>query len=111
MSRIPDCRSDEYYNGKYLVGADVDFTKGYDWAVEQMESFFANLEVFPEVDDLLADNKAVIAEGKAEKVCEALAEWMESQRDELITSMIDNMDEESYKAVKAKVDGGEKAGE
>ena len=43
------------------------------------------------------------------KVVEAVKEWLsdfiESRRDELITSIIDDMGEEEYVKVKSKVDG------
>lgn len=107
MTYIPDCRSDEYYNQKYLDADDGKFLAGYDWAVDQAINLFDNLEVFPEAEELLEDNDAVIREGKKETMKEALKDWLEMERDELITSMIDNMDEDRYERIKKKVDGSE----
>ena len=103
---LPDCRTDENYNEKYLNEKDKEYIAGYDWAVKEIATFFANLDVYPEVEDILADNKAVIVEGKAEKVEEAIKDWLESSRDELITAILDEYSEEEYEKLKAKADGG-----
>ena len=104
MSYIPDCRTDENYNEKYLNEKDKLFIAGYDWAVNEMSIFFDNLNVYPEVETILADDTAIITEGKADKVKEAIEEWVEMSRDELITSMIDGMDGDEYEKIKAEVD-------
>lgn len=105
MSYIPDCRTDENYNEKYLNAKDKEYVAGFDEAVEQIKCLFSNLDVYPDLEELLDDNKAIIAEGKADTVKEAIEDWMESQRDELITSMIDNMSEKEYQSIKESVDG------
>ena len=119
MSRIPDCRSDEVYNQKKLKGADRDFVNGYDWCAEEVvDNFFNNLEVFFEDDShIMHMLKEELPESlKEEYTMEftfnnrpdedrdvdtyldlfraKLLEWVEMQRDELITSMIDNMADE-----------------
>lgn len=108
MSYIPDCRTDENYNEKYLNAKNKEFLAGYDCAVEQITTLFSNLDAYPDLEELLDDHKAVIKDGKADIAQEAIEEWMESQRDELITSMIDNMSEKEYGAIKEKVDGHSK---
>ena len=103
--RVPDCRTDEYYNEKYLEGSNKDFVRGYDWATEQALNLLNNTEVFPDFMDMLDPNKAIVNVDKEEIVRKALEDWMESQRDMLITSMIDGMGEE-YDEIKARVDSG-----
>ena len=96
MSYIPDCRTDEYYNEKYLIQADKEVINGYDWCVEQVMCAFANID---ELD---------IRPSDVVKVAEAMEpwfrRWLESDRNELITSMLDDMDEEEYKKRKEEVD-------
>lgn len=106
MSMIPDCRSDEYYNEKYLVDNDKMFVQGFDWAVSQIVNLFeGNLEVYPDLKELLDDKKAVIKDDKVKIAIEAIQDWAEMERDELITSMIDGMDEGEYQKIKEKIDG------
>lgn len=131
MSYIPDCRSDENYNEKYLNEKDFQFVRGYDWAVEQViDNFFDNLEV-TESDYLIAMMEEPLPEelvqeyevpttfnGDESQEYETrtaktygdllrlnILRWAECGRDELITSMIDAMTEEEYQAIKEKVDG------
>lgn len=108
MTYIPDCREGEYYNQKYLNEKDKQFVAGFDWAVERISELFrGNINVFPELEELLDDNTAVIRENKEETVKNAVEEWAEMERDELITSMIDGMSEEEYTRIKASVDSAE----
>lgn len=131
MSYIPDCRSDENYNEKYLNERDYHEVKGYDWAVEQViDNFFDNLEV-TESDYLIAMMEEPLPEesvqeyevpttfnGDESQEYETrtaktygdllrmnLLRWAECGRDELITSIIDGMTDEEYQAIKEKVDG------
>ena len=99
--RIPDCRTDENYNEKYLRGRDKHVIEGYDYLVENaIESFFFNLDMYEGLDDIFSDNKAVVMKGKADLVKEALLDWIESGRDELICAMIDDMDDAEYAKAK-----------
>ena len=135
MSYIPDCRSDEYYNQKYLVGDDKEFIRGFDWCVEmEVDSFFDNFDVVGGSDYLeLALARQVPEELQFEYETEdafplfreeslpehrkletyldylwyKLRKWIESNRNELITALLDNMDEKEYEKVKAAVDGKE----
>ena len=104
MSYIPDCRNDAVYNQKYLNAQDKQFVAGYDWAVDRIMTLFDNIEVYPDLDAILDDKMAIIEEGKADIVKSAVEEWAESGRDDLITSMIDNMSEDEYAKIKAEVD-------
>lgn len=128
MSYIPDCRTDEYYNEKYLNDNDKAEVRGYDWAVEEVvDTAFDNLDVFCD-DTFLAElNKPLPESLKTEYEMEwrfgdrgtekrnvetyldllryAILAHCEMDRNELVTSMIDDMDEDEYKAIKEKVDG------
>lgn len=112
MSIIPDCRTDEYYNEKYLKAQDAEFIRGFDFAVQEMLSLFDNLGAYPDVAELLDDKKAILKEGKAELVRDALEEWVEMSRDEMITSMIEGYDDAEYAQIKERIDGkGQSEGE
>ncbi len=125
---FPDCRNDENYNEDFLNGVDKEFVAGYDWCTEQaVDNFFDNLDVYFSDDSSLikAFNEELPEVMQSEEEIEwtfgnrepevrkirtfgdlfrfYLHEWIESERDELITSMIDNMDDDLYKAIKHKV--------
>ena len=106
MSNIPDCRNDEFYNEKYLKLGDSNFVAGYDYAVEQILNMIQyNANVYPDLSVLLNRNIAVINEDKVKTVVDAITNWSEMQRNELITSMIDAMDDNDYRSIKENVDG------
>lgn len=133
MSYIPDCRKDRYYNQKYLNEKDKKFLAGFDWAVEMaLDNFFDNnylngfnddefithelLQELPECEkgkytiefDFL-DRKEEEREVNTiiDEVRMEILNWAESERDMLITSMIDGMDEDEYNTIKEKVDANE----
>jgi hypothetical protein len=132
MSYIPDCRRDENYNQKYLNEKDSEFIRGFDWCSENaVDVFFDNMEEFFGIDSYLMHilkeeipeqdhEEYVWINSFDERIQEKrtvktyldairahLVDWVEMHRDELITSMIDNMKEEEYKAIKEKVDRSE----
>lgn len=100
---VPNCREDDTYNEKYLNDEDKRFLKGYDWAVENALNLLNNTDTYDELDDILDPNKAIVNVDKHEILRDALADWLEGERDMLITSMIDNMDNEEYEKNKANV--------
>lgn len=132
MSYIPDCRTDEYYNEKYLNDKDKEFVAGFDWCVEMAVDNFFNNEMngltFPETylghilskklpedlqkeyemeytfNDLKTEIRKV--ETYADLIRAKILEWIETQRDELITSMIDNMNDDEYEAKRSITDSG-----
>lgn len=131
MSYIPDCRTDENYNEKYLNEKDKEFLLGFDWAIESaVDNFFDNNFCMPDYDDsyishvlthdvpdfmkekytmeyTFGDRDEENREVKtyADWIRMKILEWIEIKRNTLITSMLDNMDEEEYKRIKEKVDG------
>lgn len=107
MSYIPDCRSDETYNEKYLIGSDDSFVAGFDWCTESgIKKFAENIDIYDDsdfdADDALSDIKAngLTAENiigalsackeAKDKVINAILHYIGMERDELITSLIDN---------------------
>lgn len=127
MSYIPNCRIDDNYNQKYLNAKDKEFIKGFDWAVEQVfDSFFNNLDMLDsdyletilkqEIPEGMQEEYTMIfsfANGQEEKrqvktyedyLRFKILDWFESDRDGMITSMIDNMDEKEYNEIKERVD-------
>lgn len=125
MSYIPDCRTDENYNQKYLDDTNAEFIAGFDWArIFGVESCFDNMDIYEdaikeieaetEEEQALLDfcekhKEAAEAAFKAllESVKDSILDYIEMQRDELITSMIDNMGEKEFEERKAKTDAGE----
>ena len=109
MSHIPDARTDEYYNERYLSPQQTVFMCGYDGAIEDGKSFFANFDAFDlDVDVRPSDISAV-----ADALSSAYELWMEAQRNVNIMSMIDSQNAEQYKAnvEAAGKDGDKKNGE
>ena len=100
--KIPNCREDKDYNEEYLNEKGTMFISGSDYAVEQALQLLDNADVFPDFADLLSTNRAVVGVDKEEIVRDALTDWLESARNELITSMLDNMDESEYEANREK---------
>ena len=109
MSYIPDCRTDENYNEKYLVGENKAFIMGFDHAVETVINLLYNLDVYPDLEELLDDKKAIMVDGKVGIVRESIDHWCEMERDTVITGLLDGMDEEEYRKVKEQVDGHSEA--
>lgn len=129
MSRIPDCRTDDAYNQKYLNAHDSAEIRGYDWCTEEVvDNFFDNLEVYMGDDDYLhhilkeelpqhrqeiEDVEWTFGNRGSEKreiktygdlLRSYLENWIEMHRDELITSMLENMSEDEYNKIKEEVD-------
>ena len=128
---FPDCRTDDAYNQDFLGGTDKEFVKGFDWATEMaVDNFFDNhfdgmspdeedgelsIMLNKEVPDYLkekyeveyrfGDRDAETREIKtyADLLRSKILDWIEMERDELITSMLDNMDEDIYNAIRNKV--------
>ena len=106
MSYIPDCRTDADYNEKFLGHDDKEFVRGYDWCAEHpVTNAFDNLERW--------EHEGLdVRPSDIEKVLEAfkpfLLDWIERDRNDLITSMIDSMDEDEYQKRKAEtpIDNG-----
>lgn len=90
---IPNCREDINYNENYLTEKDKRFLKGYDYAMDIMRNFLENLDSNIEISDKADLELLVDIKDEGENI-------LECNRDELITSMIDNMDEDVFEANK-----------
>jgi hypothetical protein len=128
---FPECRNDNYYNEDFLGREDKSFVQGFDWATEMaVDNFFDNnfdsdmpveedgelsIMLNKELPDYLKekyemeftfgdrDNEEREIKTYADLLRMKLLEWIEMERNELITSMIDNMDEDIYNAIRNKV--------
>jgi hypothetical protein len=124
---LPDCRNDDYYNKDFLDGSNEEFVRGYDWATEAVDNLFNNMdsltdgsdhiekfldEPLPECmqtdyemdfafQDQATEHRDVKTYGDFLRM--RILEWLEMERNELITSMIDDMNEELYKAIRNRV--------
>lgn len=119
MTHIPDCRTDDTYNQKYLNKEDKDFIRGFDYTVSVFEVFLDNLDtyihndIFDDPYDEKKENKAKIfilklinSDFQKEVLKRIFNDWMEMDRDEFITSMIDSYSEEEYEKLRKKADNG-----
>ncbi len=116
------------YYQEYLNKDDDTFLDGFDWAEDDVDGFFGNLEIF--VDDLDEDivfdpekldeillTKDDISEEERKAASketrfmlwlkDSLFQWLEMSRDELVTEMIDSMDDKEYAENFKKVWGKE----
>ena len=123
---FPDCRNDENYNEDFLNSKDKEFVRGFDWAAEMAaDNLFDNLdsvieddyilrrlnEKLPDVDQTEYEFTSTFNETDETRTIKTVAdylrykllEYIEMERDELITSMIDNMDEEEYMNIRKSV--------
>lgn len=119
MTFIPDTRNDCYYNERFLNDGDDAFVQGFDFAIEQMVNLFAgNLDVYEqeltelcpeghekEADEAFATRTDLydILETDKEIICAVVKDWAEKERDSVITSCIDSMDDEEYELIKNEV--------
>ena len=117
---IPDCRNDIHYNEDFLNKDDKEYVAGFDCCTDAIETSIAAIEtatfIFDEVfeDDSetlaavlekelpvevkkrLSDEYATKCETYADMLLCELFQYIEMERDELITSMIDGMQEDEY---------------
>lgn len=106
---IPDCRTDSFYNVEQLNDSDKAEVKGYDWCTEAaVDNFFDNLDTYFEDDSVVMelmtkelpesmkteydfgddDHREVKTYGDYFRM--NLLIHIESTRDEMIVSMVDN---------------------
>ena len=102
-----------YYDG--LLGeVDKRLMKEWDYITGAIESFFDNLDVAEEnFDDISGFNaSALTKDGAMESevasaFLKSILEWLKTERNEVVTSMLENMDEDEYKANYVKEFGEE----
>ena len=122
MSYIPDCRRDEYYNQKFLSGDNKAFIDGFDWCAENaVDNFFSNNYDYDDgteiahflnqkVPECLREKYVMeytfgnrpdeerTVENYSDLIRAELLAWIESERNTMITGMIDDMSDEEYAA-------------
>ena len=128
MSMFPDCRNDVYYNEDFLNKSEKDELFGFDYATEAADNFFDNLDTDFPIDTVIGDflnrkipydtdevyiRRTLLEIGTFEEEVPVktygdllrakLLDWIEMERDEYITSLIDDMDEEDYEKNRKKV--------
>lgn len=124
---FPDTRTDDFYNEDFLDTDNKEFIRGFDWAIEMvLDNLFNNLDVAI-VDEVVIremekklpedmqgesyDAEFRFMDGVEHRVITTYADlirsnvltYAEMERDELITSMIDGMDDDVYNAIRNKV--------
>ena len=113
----PDSKEPNPYYEEYLNEKDREFLRGYDWALEQsVDHFFNNLDLFEdgefekylnsELPEELKDQYEMEYRDGSKEVRKVvtyadymrmkLLEFAESDRNSLVTSMLDEMDHEEY---------------
>lgn len=113
---IPNCRIDENYNEDFLNERDREFVRGMDYALEQVKNLFENnLDVYDEEmdyvpgpdepceeDEVYSTNEELyeIVSENGELIATIVDDWIEMERNELITGMIESMNDEEYKKLK-----------
>ena len=102
-----------YYEG-LLSDANQRLMDEWNYIAGAVESFFGNMEVFEENFDGISgfNASALTKDGSMESevanaFMKSLLEWINGERDEVVTSMIDNMDEAEYAENYKKVFGVE----
>lgn len=119
MTFIPDTRNDSLYNERFLNDGDDAFVQGFDFAIDTMINLFGhNLDTYQqeltelcpeghekEWDEAFAKREDLyeIVEDNKEILCAIIKDWAEKERDSVITSCIDGMDEEEYELIKNEV--------
>lgn len=92
MSAFPDCRTDYWYNKDFLSEQFQTYISGFDNAIEDIESFFDNLDC-TDFDEINIE----FIERIKDKLLDKLGSWLECERNETITAFIDGMDRKEYK--------------
>ncbi len=118
MTMFADARTDDAYNEDFLNRIDSAYLAGFDYALEIIKNLMeGNLEVYedeltdtgegrvPDEDEVFATREDLyqIIRDNSELISAIISHWHESERDMLVSSMIDGMDENEYKAIRNKV--------
>ena len=120
-----DCRTDKDYNQKFLTDQDKIYLKGFDWAVETaFDTAFDNLDTIldndyimhlmeEELPDRLKDeyewesdfgfnNGTREVKTYGDYIRMRILEFIESQRNELIIGILDEMSDDTYNEMREK---------
>lgn len=122
---FPDVRNDDWYNEDFLDGASKKEVLGFDWATFAVDNLFDNIEQITNESDYLEkvlseklpeslqneyDMEGLDGEDEhrevktyADFIRMKILSWLENERNEIVVSLIENMDESVYKALREKV--------
>ena len=116
---FPDCRNDENYNERFLDLYDKRFIKGMDYALDVIKNLIEyNLEFYEDEltnvhkkgetyceDEVYVSRRDFfdILEENRKAVTAVIEDCLECERNEVIVSMIENMDDDKYEKNKAEV--------
>ncbi len=79
-----------YYEGNLKSEFDKEFLHGYDCLAEEMlPMFFDNIEMY---EDELAEVGIILKQNAVDVLKECLSDYIETQRNELVVSMIEKED-------------------
>ena len=102
---VANCREDSAYNEDFLTNMDKEFIQGFDYCLEQIVNLFENnLDEYEFERKGVIDVMQVLEENKGE-IVEIIRDWAESDRNMMITSMIDHMDNKEYEINRNKALG------
>lgn len=87
MTFFPNVREDEDYNEKMLKPPFIDRLGGYDYAVEEVETAFNNLDAH--VDESLVIHYLAEHKEELEKLKSVIMRYLEIERNEMVVSMIE----------------------
>ena len=91
MTFFPNVREDEDYNEKMLKPPFIDRLGGYDYAVEEVETAFNNLDAH--VDESLVIHYLAEHKEEIEKIKNIILRYLEIERNEMVVSMIETQTE------------------
>ncbi len=82
-----------YYEGNLKDRYNIEYLRGYDYIAENViPNFFENLDVY---DEELGEIGTRLSEKVAEVLKDCLADWIETDRNELVVYMIEKEDEKA----------------
>lgn len=91
---FPDCKNDDVYNEDFLNTKDLEFVRGCDYAFDKISNLFENnLDVYASCIGKMSCE--ILEQHKGEISC-IIKHWFEQERNQMITTMIDSMNDDEY---------------
>ena len=87
MTFFPNVREDETYNQNLLKPPFIDRLGGYDYAVDEVETAFSNLDAH--IDESLVIHYLTEHKEELEKIKNIILRYLEIERNEMVVSMIE----------------------
>lgn len=106
---VPDCRNDNYYNEDFLTNDGKQYLQGFDFATDfirtaAIDDDLLNRQLPKDIGDEVKerypdeDIKTI-----GDYISVLICEHLEMERDMLIVSLIESMDDDIYNAIRNKV--------